>query len=205
MTKDLRYGEGVAAGDLDQRIIILSLGQTATGWEWKETNRVWAKAERLERTNLFSSVGIGVTSVKFTMRTRELTLFNAIRWNGGFCFITAVNPLNRFVMEVSGARIEPKICTVKKDIIELSDLKRRAITGETTVTFPACMVEKYMGRVRESPMNTTEITNVLVTPKVIEILPGDVVMVEGKAYTAVVCHTTDEYKNEYEVTRKEDD
>ena len=68
-------------------------------------------------------------------------------------------------------------------------------------------MEKYRGYATEKSHGESEISFVLVTPKKVSIDMADVgklIEIEGKPYQVTICHDLDEYKNEYEVTRKED-
>ena len=70
--------------------------------------------------------------------------------------------------------------------------------------FPVVLAEKYLGFTQNTPMAQTQTTFVLVTPKAVSLKIADLVDVGGVRYAVQVCHTLDEYKNEYEITRKDD-
>lgn len=191
-------------GQMDQKISVLELQSAGIAYDWVEKRVTCASAEKLDKTNLFSQVGIGVKSVKFTMRKQVLSLFNAFRWQGGFCFLTDIVEINRMYYEVTAARIEPKTCIVTRMEIAKDELNRPVRTKHVVMTFPGCLVEKYMGYAQQKPQAVSEMTYVLVTPKAITLDLADLVEIEGITYNVQVLHTLDQYKNEYEITVKKD-
>lgn len=192
-------------GELNQRIEILTLSNTEHMYSWNMSDRIWAKAEILDKINIFSRVGIGAKSVKFTIRKQELTLHNAFRWKGSHCFLTDIVEIDRMYYEVTAAMIEPKICIVKRTGEPVLDELNRPVYGEPTVlTFPGCLTEKYLGHTQGIPMATIETRYVLVAPKVIELAVGELVTIDNVAYAVEVPHTLDDYKNEYEIAARSD-
>ena len=194
----------VDAGEFRERIEVLKLEQDAAGSRWAADRTVWAKAEQQDKNNLFSTVGIGARSVLFTLRRQPLTLHNAFRWKERHCFLTAIKEIDRMYLEVRAALVEPVPCTAFRMVETAGADKAPARTLERLVEFPAILTEKYLGFVQNVPMAQTETTYVLVTPKRIELREADLVDVAGGRYAVRVCHTLDEYKNEYEIHRKKD-
>lgn len=188
-------------GELKHRINILALSRVDRVYTWEVIDTVWAKYEDLNKTNLFSKVGIGVKSAKFTIRKRNLTLFEAIRWQGKHYFITDIVEIDRMYLEVTAAQIEPRVCIAKR-ITSVKDQYNRPIPSEPEIiaTFPACLVEKYLGYQQQKPQAMNEITYVLVTPKIIQLEVGDLVEIGEDTYNVQIVHELDEYKNEYEIT-----
>ena len=191
------------AGELNNRVDILSLIKSGSAYAWQQSAAVWAKAERTERIAVFSAVGVGKRSVKLTLRRRLLTLDNAVRWKNQHGFLTDIveTPDSRY-LEVTTALIEPISCSVTRETTTVDQTTKRPSRSTTsTLSFPACLTEKYLGRAQSEPMAVDEVRYVLVTPKVIELKSGEVVTVGGKTYTVVALHTLDMYKNEYEISR----
>ena len=85
-------------GQCKDPVSVLRLEQKGNDWEWKEAAHTWAKAERQAKTNLFSRVGMGQKSVRFTMRKRSLSLHDAIRWQGKHCFLTEIKEIEPDVL-----------------------------------------------------------------------------------------------------------
>lgn len=191
---------------LNKRISILSLSQTDMIFMWEKNTDIWANVEQLSGSNLFSRVGIGAKSIKFTIRKRNgLTLNNAFSWQGKHCFLTDIKAIDRAYYEVSAALIEPRICKIERtQKPKRNELNRPIYGGPTTISFPGCLTEKYMGHTQNEPMATKEMRYVLVTPKIIELECGELVTIGDIAYNVLISHALDEYKNEYEITVKED-
>jgi len=194
------------AGELKDRISIMELRQSQSGpneaYTWEVAAAVWAKAEKLDKVNIFSSVGLGVKSVKFTIRKTNLTLHNAISWNRLHCFLTDIAEINRAALEITAALIEPKPCMATRTSTAKGDLNRPVETATGTVTFPGCLIEKYLGHNRGESMAEEEQRFVLVAPKPIELVSGELVKVDGQPYEVLLAHKLDEYKNEYEIERR---
>lgn len=190
---------------LHEKAEILSLKSSADGhaFFWEPTSSVWLKGEIQSKSNLFSKIGIGARSVNFEMFRRELTMHQAIQWNGRFCFISNIIK-NGVYLNVSAALVEPVECTYKEKKYKRGNLNRPEEIEPEIVTFPGILTEKYLGHEKDVPRAVNELEHVLVTPKPIEMKPGKIVIVGEKPYTVTICHTLDEYKNEYEIRREAD-
>jgi hypothetical protein len=173
------------AGDLRERVTVLSLTETDETWSWTPERLTWARVEEKTGKNLFSTVGLGARSVSLTLRRQALTLHQAILWRGKHCFLTDIRDNGRLYWDVDAAVVTPVACSFEG------------------TSFPAVRTEKYLGWNRDvPPMSVNEFTFVLVVPKAVPLLtPGHLVTVAGEEWEVRVPHTLDEYKNEYEVAR----
>lgn len=195
-------------GELKHRIDILSLASretdAGTEFSWEEDFKAWTKYEYLDRANFFSRVGIGVKSIKFTIRKRGLTLHQAIKCQGKHYFLTDINEVNHFHYEVTAAQIEPKTCVAVRNTMTKDNKNRPVETPQTIASFPGYLVEKYLGYRQEKPQAVNDILCVLVTPKTINLKKADLITIEGSTYHVQVSHTLDEHKNEYEIALREE-
>lgn len=191
-------------GELNKRISVLELQKNGMNYSWEEARKIWAKYENLNKKNLFSQNGIGTKSVKFTIRAQNLTLSNSFRYKNDHYFLTDITEADRMYYEVTAAKVEPKICTVTRMVTTKDKLNRPETKPQKLMTFPGCVVEKYMGYKQEKPQTVSEIQYVSVTPKLIKLELADLIEIEGVTYSVQVTHTLDEYKNEYEIVRKSD-
>lgn len=191
---------------MNTKISVLALEGDNNTYTWNQKDSLWAKVEQLKGKNIFSSFGMGARSVKFTIRKNSsISLHNAFKWQGKHCFLTDILELNKECYEVLTALIEPKICTVERTgKPTLNELNRPVYSDPITISFPACLTEKYLGYTQGVPMATVENRLVLVTPKDIELEPGEIVIIENVPYTVEVPHILDEFKNEYEVMARGD-
>ena len=187
----------VAVGSMREHLSVLELvyEETSDTYRWQETRKVWAHAEYYDRTNLFSSVGIGVRGVTLTIRRDPaLSLRNAYGWGDKHCFLTRIRPdiPAKGFWTVSAAPVTVRSC--RKD------------AGKTPAgcSFPGVLTEKYVGHEQPDLHAETRKDYVLVTPKVIELAPGSWVTVDGAYYRVLVPHLLDEFKNEFEIRRRED-
>ncbi len=185
----------IQAGELRERVALLELKQAEDqSWSWQRRGSLWAKAEMDGRKNLFSSVGIGVRGVTFTVRrNRELTLHQAFSWQGRHCFLTAIEPHDH-----------PGYLTVKAALVDPAACRKDADLDPPGCGFPGILTEKYVRH--EEPDLHAEIMHdyVLVTPKAVSLAPGSWVTVDGAFYRVLAPHLLDPYKNEYEIRRRED-
>lgn len=201
----------IAAGDLRERISVLELTSTAdnSAYTWSEVRRIWADAVLDTRSNLFSTMGIGARGVTFTVRTSaSLQLVNALRWRGQHCFLTSLLPLDgqRGYMAVKAALCEPVTLTAKPQARTGRDeLNRPTAVEIPSFTFPGILTEKYRANEAEDVYRVTTLRRVLVTPKAIQLRPGDLVEAEGgPPYIIRQALDLDPWKNEYEIERMED-
>lgn len=193
-------------GQLKDKIKILSISQNENDFTWDISTTIWAKVEQTNKRNIFSNQGYGAKLVNLVIRKRDLTLHNAIRWNQKHLFITDIIEKDRMYYEVSAALIEPITCIILRNNEPTLDELNRPVYDETlnAITLPAYMIEKYVKHTEEYPMSTVESIYILITPKVIELINGELVAIKGTDYEVLVSHTIDEYKNEYEIrARKE--
>lgn len=192
--------------ELDERVNLLEIQNTDTVYSWASKKTIWAKAEPQTSKNLFSSVGMGVKSVKFTVWKQNLTLHNAFRWRGKHCFLTDITEIDRLYYEVTAALIEPKTC-YRLSQEESQDELLRPVDSEPKIdlTFPACLVEKYMGFQQLNPQARVTEQYVLVTPKEITLTHSGLVQIGETVYSVQVIHDLDEFKNEYEIDKANKD
>ncbi|MBE6829150.1 MAG: hypothetical protein E7519_02945 [Ruminococcaceae bacterium] len=118
--------------------------------------------------------------------------------------MTDINEIDRMYYEVTAARIEPKTCKVIRISITKNELKNPVKGKNEIMTFPGCLVEKYMGYAQQKPQAVSDMQYVLVTPKVIELKLADLVEIEENTYNVQIAHTLDQYKNEYEIAVQKD-
>ncbi|WP_312637140.1 hypothetical protein [Oscillibacter sp.] len=186
----------ISAGDLNERVQAreLTFNEAKNAWAWTTAWGAWVKAEQSDRTSYFSAVGIGARSVVFTMRkASRINLGLSFLWRGRFCFLTSVADTEQAgIVEIKAALCEPVECRKDADLDPVG------------CSFPGVLTEKYFKSEPERPHTVTTVAYVLVTPKAIELDPGSLVEAGGKAYSVQACHTLDQWKNEYEILRKED-
>lgn len=183
------------AGDMRDRIAILEtiFESENNRYTYAVSRHRWAEADQTEKTTIFSKVGIGARGVTFRMRyDPNLTLHNAILWNGKHCFLTSILPDGRLHMIVQAALVEPTLCRASVD------------ETEPGAWFTGFLTEKYMRYEQGAPLALNEITYVLVTPKQVELQRGSLVEIAGCDYNVDLAHILDPYKNEYECRRVED-
>ena len=179
--------------NLNQALQVLELRRDGDTYTWEKARRTWAAAEQDARKNLFSSVGIGAHGVTFTIRkSRTLTLHNAFRWRGRFCFLTSI---------VDG---DPGFQVVQAALCEPVDCQKDADKDPAGCRFPGILAEKYAGHEQLDPHAEVTGDFVLVTPKVATLAPDSWVTVGGRYFLVRVPHELDPFKNEYEIRRKED-
>lgn len=201
----------ITGSSLAQRIQILRLGydEETNACAWEEDHWTWAAAEQDTRSNLFSAVGVGARGITFTIRkSSRLTLHHAFRWRGRFCFLTAIMDGDPGFQVVKAALCEPVPCAAVPQRRVLGPGNRPQLAEGTKLSFPGVLTEKYVRYGQEDTYARTETAYVLVTPKQISLDAGALVTVhEGPAaglYNLLACHVLDEFKNEYEITRRRD-
>ena len=184
---------GVEVGRLSDRLEVLEL-QSAPGedggmeYAWESVRRTWARAELMQRTNVYSVHAIGAAGVSFTLRRQPITLDSALRWRGQHCLITAIRPLGRLYL------------TVEVALVVLSQCRDTHTEG----IFPAVMTEEYVRHDQMEPMAVNEHRRVLVTPKAVRLRPGPLVEVDGVEWPVLTPYELDPHKNEYILRREVD-
>lgn len=194
------------AGKLKEKISILTLSQNEDTYAWTSTISLWTKVEQLRRGNQFSKVGVGVKTIKFIIRnSNNISLHNAIRWQGRHGFIIDINTIDLRYHEVTVALIEPKTCRVERTgNPKLNDLNRPYYEENSTIIFPGCLIPKKQDYIQGKPMAVSETRYLLITHKAIELRAGDLVTIENATFTVATSQTLNEYSNEYEIVAKGD-
>lgn len=183
----------IDAGSLNERLERLELQETAANtWEWVSVGRLWGQVTVDGGTNLFSKVGIGARNAKLVIRTRSITLHEALRWKGQHIFLTSITKRDRTHLELQGALVSVDMVTLQAD------------RNTTEMTFPGVLTEKYVRHSQEWPMSYNDISLVLVVPKKVKLRPGCLVAVKDSLWEILIPHELDPYKNEYEIGRRVD-
>lgn len=199
----------VDAGSLSERLELLELRQTAEQtWEWVPIRRVWAKVEQTTKTNLFSKVGVGARDAAVVIRRQPLTLHQALRWKGQHLFLTSITKRDRMHLDVQAALVSVVTCIGQGYTTTVGAGNRPEKQEKPERTFPGVLTEKYVRYETEDSYAKAKRLLVLVTPKAVELLEGDLVTVtQGPAaavYNVQTRHVLDEYKNEYEILYSRD-
>lgn len=174
------------------KVTILQLSHDEAGnvYQWEPLYTAWAGVQTDTKNNLFSAVGIGARGVTLTMwKNPRLTLHHAIRLKSGqFCFLTSIIPMEDGIHST----VQAALCT--------------SVTckSENDVTFPGILTEKYLGQQRFEPQSVNTTTFVLVTSAEISMDINSLVWIGGKSYEVQVSHVLDEFKHEFEISRRED-
>ncbi len=177
-------------GEFRDRLTKLRLQAAQKEITWQSFGKLWAKAERQSTGNIFSSVGLSAESWSFTVRTQDLTMADALDFNGYHHFITSIERTKPGFWVIQTARVRIVNCKVR--------------TEDGGASFPAALTEKYIRHAQQLPMAVNTTTFVLVTPKIVDLEEGGLVEVEGPLYEIQIAHRLDDFKNEFEIVRKED-
>lgn len=177
-------------GEFRDRLTRLRLHQRDTEISWGDAGGLWAKAERQRGGNIFSSVGLSAESWSFTIRAQDLTMADALRFDGHHHFITSIDRVELGFWVVQTARVKVVQC--------------QAEPASAGIRFPAALTEKYIRHEQQLPMAVNTTCFVLVTPKIVELEEGRLVDVEGVPYEVQIGHRLDAWKNEFEIVRTED-
>ena len=171
------------AGKLDTLVSIVSYNDESG--EWVAVRDVWAAKEQLTKTNVFSKIGFGTDSVKFTIRSTDLTMHNAIQYGGYHYIITDTEHNEGRYMVLTTAKVR------------LTDVSR----GPNAGSFKAILTEKWNGYATDAAKSTNSDRLVMVVPKSVTVSVNDVLDIEGSYWYAEIQHELDEFKNEYEIVR----
>ncbi len=203
----------VDVGSLNERLEVLELQETEPGvWSWQVVKKLWSDITLSQKTNLFSSVGIGARGAELIVRHPSPDLHHALRRTGSqpqHLFLTAIVPYNRMYDKVTSALVTPAKCSASRIDSGVGVAGRPQIVETMHVTFPAILTERYWKQLDQKETHAEyAVRYVLVTPKPIVLQDGDLVEVhDGDAvgvYYVTACHMLDAYKNEYEIDKKGD-
>lgn len=192
------------AAALRERVEILTLTPDEGGWQWVPDRKTWAAVAITDKINLFSRVGIGARDAGLVLRRQPLTLDHGLHWKGQHLFLTSIIESRPGWLDVKAALVVPCDFTARH-FEERPDPDRQNRPKRVEVkrfTFPGVLTEKYMRYEREESHAATDICMVLVTPKPVKLVTGDLVAQGAETWNVVACHTLDAWKNEYEMATK---
>lgn len=194
----------VDAGSLRDRLAVLELQEVRPGeWAWAPVRPAWGAVALQAKDNLFSRVGLGARDAAVVLRRQRLSLHNALDWHGRRLFLTSITDRGGGYLDVDAALVLPCSCTAVRTADSLGAGNRPETRETMRCSFPGVLTEKYVRYEREDTHAEQETGYVLVTPKVIQLLAGDLVTVrDGTApgvYAVEAPHVLDEWKNEYEM------
>ncbi len=176
-------------GDLRDRVCVLQLTETDTGWAWTECRTTWANVEPVNGQNLFSRMGTGAPGVSMVFRRQEIRPGQMLIWKNLHIYPTASRPYGLGHIQVDGA------------IVRLSSCRAG---GPVPADFPAVLAEKYVRHEQLDPYAVNTITYVLITPPEIVLRPGTLVTVDSTYYQVLLAHVLDLTQREYEIKRTAD-
>jgi hypothetical protein len=197
------------AGDFGWRINILEYVKTRRNtYEWKIKSRAWAKLEKQTAGGIFSRHGITARAVKLTIQgCHDVTLHNAVAYadtEPGHLVLTDINREDPGYTVLSAAAIEPVRCRVERVRVETGDNNRPKTRKLEPLVFQGYLTEKYLRQNQQEPMSYSETRLVLITPKVITIMVGQLVTIGKTQYETVIPHMLDPYRNEFEILGRHD-
>lgn len=186
-------------GEFNEKIKILALNLIDSTYQWTTSTEIWAKAERFNSNRISAILGPGKKSVKFIMRKCSISLNSAILWDEEYCLLTDVVEVDRMYYEVTAIITELKTCVAAITSTRLNSLNRPVTSSISTLTFPACMLEKYTKNSQSKPMIRIEMHYILVVPAAIELEVGGTIEIEDTTYEVWATRFLSVYKNEYEI------
>lgn len=198
------------ASALRDRVEILTLerDEETGAFSWVVERKRWAAVKLDSQRNLFSAVGVGARGVTVTIRPdRRLTLRDAIRWNGEFLHLTAISMgAERDRQEIRAAICHPEMLTAKPQDRTGRDARNRPVAiPQASYTFPGILTERYHRSEEDEVFRREMLERVLVTPKAVELRPGDLVQRgEEPPYTVLQRLDLEDYKTEYVIERRGD-
>jgi len=192
------------AGKLNTRIKILDYRLIDDVWQWVEAGGAWAMPEYKERV-IYSPYAIARPGVKLTIRRQPFTPAFALDMAGKHYVVATVEdlPTERYLV-VTAAAMTPMLCVGEQPTITYDDL-RRPVYGLPQITrFYGVLSERFVNWMQDKPNAEITQTQILTVPKAIALVSGQTVTVGTDVYAVTRCYLTDEYRNDYEVVRKED-
>ena len=193
----------------EYRAELLEICETAPHtYEWQTKESIWAKPDHQNYRSLLSNNSIMQRSMKLTARRGgaypDITLHHALRFDGLHCFLTDIDVDSPDWYVLTAAIVEPATCEAERTTTGMGELNRPDVERGEPLVFPGVLTEKYQRQTQGDPMSYSEARYVLVTPKCISLVVGEIVNIGDQPYEAVIAHTLDPYKNEFEVLRRRD-
>jgi hypothetical protein len=176
----------VNPGKLDIKIDVL----TYKDGRWTNLDSLWGSADYSAKV-VYSSFAAGAEGYKLTVRANNLVkLDTALRVCGKHCMIAALRINSRYV-EIDAAVVAPQRCTLRRQSTDVS-------------TFEGVLAERYVRWTQETPNAKHETGLLLITPKMIELRPGDIIAAIGGRFSVRECHMLEATHNAYEIMKTGD-
>lgn len=173
-------------GKLDTQITVMEYRNGA----WTDSGMLWASVDYTAKV-VYSSFAAGAEGYKLTVRANNLIkLDTALRVCGKHCMIAALRINSRYV-EIDAAVVAPQRCTLRRQSTDVS-------------TFEGVLAERYVRWTQETPNAKHETGLLLITPKVIELRPGDIIAAISGRFSVRECHMLEATHNAYEIMKTGD-
>ena len=191
-------------GEFNEKIKIRALKQTGNTYQWEPVEEVWGKAETLKDPRTLFGRRAFPKALKFIVRKCPISLANTVEWNGQDCFLTDITEIDRMYYAITAVLFESKLCTVFRTITSLDPLNRPVASSVSKLIFPGCLIEINSKKSQGKPMALVEVRYRLAVPGVVELLPGQLVEIEGVEYEVWTPRSCSVYKKEYEIRIRKD-
>lgn len=176
----------VNPGNLDKRIYVMEYRDG----EWKDSGILWANVEYTAKV-VYSTFAAGAEGYKLKVRANNLVkLDSALRVCGKHCMIAALRVDSRYA-EIDAAVVAPQKCILRRQNADVS-------------AFVGVFAERYVRWTQETPNAKHETGLLLITPKVIELRPGDIIAAMSGRFSVRECHTLEVTHNAYEIFKTGD-
>lgn len=181
--------------EMTARVKILAAEKTEEGWDWAMTRTVWAAAKDSDRRTYLSAMAIGTRAAEFVFRRSAVpTMQNAIYWRDKLYYpaMMATEDRGLYTTVIAGeVEVHPATVTAYKETAELR--------------VPAVLLEKYVRATESTPMTEESESYILTLPKNISLQTASLVKMEDLGvFVVMAAHTTDPYRNYYEILRRDD-
>lgn len=187
------------AGELKEKVSLLSIEGSGTNLQWKTAEQIWVKAETLPpRCSCRNDPEL--EEVAMTTRRRTLSPCTPIEWNGKRGVILDIAPVGKQYSRALVRMAEPKLCAALRLRTEKGELNRPVTTTHVIAAFPGYLEEKEPQYTKSMPHTASQQSCQLTTPKREALKPGDLVQVDGIRYTVTAAYTMRPDRDVYDLT-----
>lgn len=173
---------------------------------WQTIGTLYAAKEDKNRLTVYAQHATAkrMSSTFYVRNEMEITMQHRIIWDDAPYMISGINAKGTEMLEIVGVEAYYVDCVVERQVEVYDALNRPQSVKSLVYRIPAILAEKYVEYIKDEQKGENEISYILITPKIINIIAGDIVKIDTDNYVAVLGHKLEPYHNEYEIRRQAD-
>lgn len=175
-----------------------------TGGAYLPVKTLWGNAEHkafaVASARTVRAAGL---AIKFNKRS-TINRSHVLEYKEKRYIIGEIDCLDENFLVVIASEAVFKPCVATRQQSHKNNLNNPIYAPSKVINFEGAIFDKWQGYTAESAMYVAEQKLILITPKCVNLEINDIVSFDDKDYIVEIPHELDEYRNEYEIYRRDE-